>query len=406
MWRRYGDVPYTLLVFAVFSVEVLTLALVTWSFSRHLFGFVPYMEGQRVLVGAVAVTAAALVMLAGYILAYHAMSLSRDRRSRARVKMWSERWILAVFGEGPFPKPPLAAEAQEAGLALRELLGGKRGRKLAASLESAGVGESLVRRLGSRRRTVLLEALEGLARARLPSAFGAVNRLLHHPKPVVRLMAARAAARTLATWGEPGRDDAIIAFAESLAVLNLPAGAVTEVLILLRNAGPAVAARLMAHSNLSPPVARACLDAIGRLGLVQLAYEVASHATHPDPEVRAAALRALARLRRVPQRARDVVIIALADDTEFVRVQAARAAAFIQAENALAALYQSLGDRSWWVRRASAESLLGSGGWGAEALKKAARSHPDRFAREMAAQVLIDAHNQEPMERSSATVTA
>jgi predicted aminopeptidase len=50
MWRRYGDIPYTLLVFAVFSFEVLSLAFVTWTFAGHLFGLTPYREAQGVLV--------------------------------------------------------------------------------------------------------------------------------------------------------------------------------------------------------------------------------------------------------------------------------------------------------------------------------------------------------------------
>lgn len=137
---------------------------------------------------------------------------------------------------------------------------------------------------------------------------------------------------------------------------------------------------------------------MGRLGLVQLAYEAGARITHKDPEVRAAALRALGRLRRVPSRARDAVIIALADDTEFVRIQAARAAAFVPAESAVTALYQSLSDRSWWVRRASADSLLGEGAWGVSSLQKAAASHPDRYARDMAAQVLRDAGFVVPQE--------
>ncbi len=292
MWRRYGDVPYTLLVFAVFSLEVLSLAFVTWSFSRHLFGFVPYKEAQGVLVGGMAVTAAVLAMLTGYILAYHAMSLSRDRRSRQRIQMWTERWIKALFGEGPFPQAPLSREAQEAALSLRELLGGDEGMELAARLESAGVGQSLVRRLGSRRHTVRLQALEALARARLPTAFAAVNHLLNHPQPAVRLMAGRAAARTIATWNGPAREAGVISFADSLGRADLPAGVVTEVLILLQDAAAAVIARLMADPNLSALTTRACLDAVGRLGLVQLAYEVGSRTTHTDAEVRAAALRA------------------------------------------------------------------------------------------------------------------
>jgi HEAT repeat protein len=260
------------------------------------------------------------------------------------------------------------------------------------------VVEALIKQLESHRRTVRLEALEGLARARLPQAFAAVNRYVYHPQALIRLMAARAAARTLAAWTGPGRADAAAAFAESLGSIDLPAGGVAELLILLEDAASLVIARLMAEPKLAAPLARACLDAIGRLGLSPLAYEAGLRITHPDPEVRAAALRAMGRLARVPMRARDAVIIALADDTEFVRIQAARAAAFVPELSAVTALFEALGDRSWWVRRASAESLAARGAWGIDALRKAAASHPDRYARDMAAQVLLDAGIDLPAE--------
>jgi HEAT repeat protein len=390
MWRRYGDVPYTILVFAVFSLEVVSLGLVIWAFSRNLFGIVPFGEVEGILVGGVTVTAAGLALLTGYVLVYHAMSLSRERRSQQLVAMWTERWVTALKGDGPFPEGPLTEEAQDAALALREVLGGQEAAVLVSRLETAGVAETLMRQLASHRRTVRLEALDGLARARLPKAFEAVNRFLNHPQAMVRLMAARAAARTLGAWNGPGLFEAEAAFADSLSSVELPAGAVTEVLTLLEDAALGVTARLMANLRLSAPLARACLDTIGRLGLSSLAYEAGPRVSHSDPEVRAAALRAMGRLARVPMRARDAVIIALADDTEFVRVQAARAAAFVPAHNAVTALYEALGDRSWWVRRAAAESLVARDAWGVDALKKASVSHPDRFARDMAAQVLLD----------------
>jgi HEAT repeat protein len=398
MWRRYGDVPYTLLLFAVFSLEVVSLGLVIWAFSRNLFGTVPYGEVEGILVGGVALTAAGLALLTGYVLVYHAMSLSRERRSNQLGTMWTERWVTALKGEGPFPKAPLTEEAQEAALALREVLGGPEAAMLASRLETAGVAEALMKRLASHRRTVRLEALDGLARARLPKAFDAVNRFVYHPQAMVRLMAARAAARTLGAWSGPGRFEAEAAFADSLSSIELPAGAVTEVLTLLEDAALGVTARLMANLKLPAPLARACLDAIGRLGLSSLAYEAGPRISHSDPEVRAAALRAMGRLARVPMRARDAVIIALADDTEFVRVQAARAAAFVPAQNAMTALYEALGDPSWWVRRAAAESLAARDAWGVDALKKASVSHPDRFARDMAAQVLLDGGVKLPVE--------
>jgi len=212
-----------------------------------------------------------------------------------------------------------------------------------------------------------------------------------HPEPVVRLMAARASARILAEWTGPGRDEAGAAFAEALKNSELPVGTAGETLLLLERAAPVVLGWLLSLPETPAFLLRAALDSVGRLGLVEFAYDAGARVNHRDREVRAAALRAMGRLGRVPTRARTAVVIALSDDTEFVRVQAARAAAFVPARLAVMALRGALGDQSWWVRRAAAESLLRQNRWGVAVLRKAARSHPDHFASDMAAQVLLDA---------------
>ena len=99
-------------------------------------------------------------------------------------------------------------------------------------------------------------------------------------------------------------------------------------------------------------------------------------------------------------------MIALNDDTEFVRVQAARAAAYLPPEVAVPVLQGSMGDSSWWVRRASAESLLKLGPKGIGTLWAAANKHPDVFAGDMAAQVLLDAGIKAPQFGSGLSETA
>ena len=69
MWRRYGDVSYTVLVFGVLCIEVFGLGFLTLAFSRRLSGQAPYSEVEAVLVGAVVLTGMALVMLTSYVLA-------------------------------------------------------------------------------------------------------------------------------------------------------------------------------------------------------------------------------------------------------------------------------------------------------------------------------------------------
>lgn len=373
-------------------MEVLALGTLTWVSAFRLFGLGVSRELDGVLFASVAVTAGALVMLTAYILGYHAISVARERRSTERLETWIERWVRALYYGGQAPLAPLTREAREAGLDLRELLKGEEGREMAVLLEASGAGESLLHQLGSNRATILLEALDGLARARLPGAFHGVLQHLGDSRPAIRLMAARACARTLAEWTPgPERDQAAAAFAAELERADLPAGAAGETLQLLEGLAPAVLSRLLRLASPPAQLLKGALDATGRLGLAEMADAVVPRITHHEREIRAAALRALSRFPRVPTVARDAIVIALNDDTEFVRIQAARAASRLPQRMAIPLLYRSIGDPSWWVRRASAEALLRLGPKGAAALRRASRRHADRFARDMSAQVLVDA---------------
>jgi HEAT repeat protein len=109
---------------------------------------------------------------------------------------------------------------------------------------------------------------------------------------------------------------------------------------------------------------------------------IASHLRYPEPEVRAAALRALRSLGLLPPGFPGLVLPLLADPAVGVRVQAVHTVALLSEAQAVDALWNALGDSAWQVRLAAAQSLaqVGAGAW----LERAAASHPDRFARHMA----------------------
>lgn len=392
MWRRYGDASYGMLVLAVVTAEVVALGALTFAFSLGLVSAVPGWVPMAALVGTLALTGLALVALTAFVIMYHWASLARDRRHQAQVQTWTQVWVQALYAAAPPPAPPLCREAREAALRLRELLRGDEGRSLSRLLEGAGLADDLVRQLSSRRRIARLEALEDLARARLERAMGALLQAMRSRRPGTRLMAARAAARTLAVW-QPGpeRARAAAALAGALVAARLPAGAVGETFLLLEDAAPPVIERLLAAPALPVPLARASVDAIGWLHLADLQQRVADMLRHPSPEVRAAALRALTRISSLPPESRGAVRRALDDETEFVRIHATRAATLLPRRDALGELWHKLGDPSWWVRRAAAESLLLLGPPGRRVLVRAAAAHSDRFARDMAAQALRDA---------------
>src|SRR2546427_3338235 len=92
MWRRYADVPFTLLVLGVFTLELLGLGALIWTFALRLGQFVPGSVLEQTLIATVAVTGLGLMFLTGYILAYHLLSLPRERRRQERLAAWTEHW--------------------------------------------------------------------------------------------------------------------------------------------------------------------------------------------------------------------------------------------------------------------------------------------------------------------------
>ena len=70
------------------------------------------------------------------------------------------------------------------------------------------------------------------------------------------------------------------------------------------------------------------------------------------------------------------------------------------------ALERHLADESWWVRRAVAGSLARLGEAGVATVKRAAETHPDLAAREMAVQILLEADELTPAAARLATGVA
>ena len=181
---------------------------------------------------------------------------------------------------------------------------------------------------------------------------------------------------------------------------------VEESLLLLETRAGPILRELLADPDLSDTLRWVALETCGRLGLADMAEQVTPSTTHPDPELRAAAFRALRRLGTVPEGAQAPLLQALNDEVDFVRVQAAHAAAFLPAGVALPALEPRLGDESWWVRRAAAASMARLGDDGVAAVRRAAETHPEKAAREMAVQVLLEADELTPAAARLATGVA
>jgi HEAT repeat protein len=416
MWRRYGDAVYTLMTLAIFGFETIVLGALSLSFLLGSATGIASTPVEGILLAVVISTASALALLGLYLLSYHFVSAMRDRWHSEQVDKWTEWWVGLALADPTDPSQPadgapngrrLPRVAVDSVLSLLEAVKGEEGDRLKEVLASHGVDRWFLRRARAGHLTARLDAIEGLGKARLPQTLDALLDLFTHSKPVVRRMAARAAAGTVAILPpQPGPDSPHARFVDALRRADLQPGVVQESLLLLETRAGPVLRELLADPDLSDTLRWVVLETTGRLGLADMADQVAASGTHPDPELRAAAFRCLRRLQTVPDSAQAPLLDAVGDEVDFVRVQAAHAAAFLPAEAALNALEPRLQDPSWWVRRAAAGSMARLGEIGVATVKRAAQAHPDPAAREMAVQILLEADELTPAAARLATGVA
>jgi HEAT repeat protein len=412
MWRRYGDAIYTLLTLAVFGFETIALGVLSLSFLLGKASGIASTPVEAILLSVVISSASALALLGLYLLSYHFVSAMRDRQQAGQVDTWTEWWVsLALAGEDePLTdrgRRKLPRVAVDSVLSLLEAVKGEEGDRLKQALAGHGVDRQFLTRVNTGHLTARLDAIEGLGKARLPQALDALLTLFAHARPVVRRMAARAAAGTLAVMPpEPGPNGPHERFIRAIRHADLQPGVVQEALLLLETRAGPILRELLADPDLPDTLRWVALETSGRLGLADLASQVATSSDHPDPELRAATFRALRRLGAVPEEAEAQLLRAVEDEVDFVRVQAAHAAAFLPAETAIPALEPRLEDPSWWVRRAAAGSMARLGEVGVAAVRRAAENHPEQAAREMAVQILLEADELTPAAARLATGVA
>ena len=391
MWRRYGDVTFAVVFAVAISIEAVPLGFLTWTLAARLVGQSDGAQLGGILLGAVGSTAAALVLLTTYVLAYQHVSTRHELQRGERRRAWVARWLRVLDGSEAPPTGTLKAEAVEALLALRETLRGSDSTRVAELLERHGAVVTLERTAAHGRKNRRLDAIVALSNARIPSSLPTLVAGVADGDRVISVASARAAARTLARIEDLfDRDRGAAALARAMDDAALPYGIVEEVVVLSEEAATSLIQVLLLRERPRPATVRAAIDGIGRLQLLVFSEEVVRFLRDPDDEVRAAALRAVGRLGFLPEASQGIVIASLTDDVDFVRIHAAAAARFLPRPQALSFLSDRLGDRSWWVRRAAADALVALGPAGLAALGRAARSHPDRFARDIAEQALRD----------------
>jgi HEAT repeat protein len=389
MWRRYGDVAFAVVVAVAVTLEGAGQSVLLWTLLRRLGGSAGP-GPDLVVMGAIASTAVGLLLVTVYVLAYRGVSERRESVAAERRERWVQRWLRVLYdGDAP-PDSPVDGDAVDALLDLRDTVRGTDAARVDDLLRRYGVSAALAREARSARVPTRLEAIDALSRGRFPDAMPALLAGLSDGERAVRVAAARAAARTLAVIDDGSdRDRAARDVVTALEGARLPLGIVEEMLLLAEDSAPALVVGLLRDRAPSTSL-RAALDAVARLKLLAVGVGAARFLAHPDPEVRAAALRAIAGVGLLPPGDRPPVLAALRDEVDFVRIHATAAATLLPRDEAVPALWDRLGDRSWWVRRAAADAMAGLGPAGLGELGRAALVHPDRYARDMAAQTLRD----------------
>lgn len=390
MWRRFGDVAFAVVVAIAVSLEAIPLAYLTWVLLGRFVGA----SGPNVVtvaLGAAATTALGLIVVTAYVLAYQFVSGRREAALAERRRLWVSRWLDVLFRGARRPDGPLGRDAIEALLDLREAMRGEASHRVSDLLVHYDVAATLARDVRSHRVSTQLDALDCLSRARAREVLPALVASIGDQDRAVRVAAARATARTLAAIDDRvALERAVREVVGALERAHLPIGVVEELLLLAEDAAPTLVGALLLRPHAPTASLRAALDTVARLQLLVFGEDAARLVDHADPEVRAAALRAVENVGLLPGSAHDAVAAACTDDVDFVRIHAVAAARLLPRVRATPLLWAALGDGSWWVRRAAADALSTLGSPGLGELARAAVAHPDRYARDIAAQTLRD----------------
>lgn len=378
--------PTSLLAFFLVSLVIIAVGFVVLvsRFWLYAFGSHEALALRLSLVGMIVLVVLLLAALIGFILAHQLVSSIKIGRWEAAVLKWSRRWQEALLPGSAPPAQATSKAAIEAWLRLYEAaLDREPLEKLA---RDGGVLQAMIRAVGSMRRVRVLGAIGELARARQEEGIAPLLAAAQTGDEAVQHGALRAAARSLA-WAAPTTQERWASpFAIAMADSTLHSIPFEGVLLSLEGAAPLVVRELLSrpHQDLAPGQLRAVLAAARHSSPPIPIEGLGRLIDHSNPEIRAAALQTLAILGDRELVASESIEESLEAEREYLRIHATRAAQHLPRQRALGALWKRLGDSSWWVRVAAAETLALLGEEGLSMLERAAEDHPDRFARDMA----------------------
>ncbi|HEY0840565.1 MAG TPA: HEAT repeat domain-containing protein [Vulgatibacter sp.] len=401
MFRDWGQSVSPVLAVSTAAVLVSLLAAAVVAFAAFAAGISGDGPLRALLLGNAAAALGAGVTLAAFLRSPRSDTAKVDSSDEEVVESWCGWWREGILGRTDDPPGALPPVAIEAYLRVRDSCGEAAGAALDQLGIRFGVARALKERLLAANGPEAALALEDVGRGRISGALDRVfgflpERGAEQPSlfdlrktgvhPVVQRAALRAAARILAILPPKSARAGCDRLASHLAQARLSPEVTAEVILLLEDAARAIVPALLQERELPGPNLRGVLHAAGRLRLTSALHQVLALTSHDDAEVRAAALRALRAIGEVPPAGEVSLRATMRDEQAFVRVHATRAAGLLPQGTAIDVLWGRLGDSSWWVRLAAAETLHGLGPAGAASILAASEHHPDPFARDMARQ--------------------
>ncbi|MBK7992953.1 MAG: HEAT repeat domain-containing protein [Blastocatellia bacterium] len=237
------------------------------------------------------------------------------------------------------------------------------------------------------------EAAIRLGRIHCASAIEVITALLRDDNKEVRL----AAVCALADIGDLRSVPSIIyalADADGWQVLqvadkllNMQADITRPLLDLLQASGSVKERRELAQKTVLELIADFGHRGSERLGARAARLASTKFLSNDSVDMRARAIRAIAAVGIETNDELDLILNCLSDKDWPVRAVAAKALGQLQQEQSIPALTRSLTDEAWWVRHNAAHSLAMLGTNGLAELRTQTLN-PDRFARDIAKQVL------------------
>lgn len=241
--------------------------------------------------------------------------------------------------------------------------------------------------------TTRLEALESLIESPKAEYLPLAVPYIANNNAHLRTLSARAVGRCFAQLSpEEARHYAwpvAQTLIEAFDSYNLSRYVLLESLLLMEQNNEVVLRKLFT-SLASQDMMIALLDAPNPWTVSEATDYAVDGLYHPDPEMQAVSLRYFGKLMHIPPEARPKVLAMLVDPVFFVRLQALKLTPLLGQSIAIRAAYDALGDATWWVRKRASTVLQSLEQVGVQVLEYAKTHHPDAFARDAAANQLLE----------------